>query len=77
MPGPFDATSAALNGNARGFPLGYFCVRSLSTGKLLDVPTNETKDGQEIILWHEKENSLVEGKLKQLLRLTSRVVSGI
>lgn len=58
----FDASAAALDGNARGFPLGYFCIRSLATGKLLDVPNTETKDGQEIILWNEKENSLVESE---------------
>jgi hypothetical protein len=58
----FDAAAAALNGNARGFPLGYFCIRSIATGKLLDVPTNETRDGQELILYTEKEKSLVESE---------------
>jgi len=58
----FDASKAALDGNARGFPLGYFCIRSIATGKLLDVPMNETRDGQEIILYSEKEKSLVESE---------------
>jgi hypothetical protein len=58
----FDASTAALDGNARGFPLGYFCIRSIATGKLLDVPMNETRDGQEIILYTEKEKSLVESE---------------
>ncbi|KIM33749.1 hypothetical protein M408DRAFT_325357 [Serendipita vermifera MAFF 305830] len=61
----FDASAASLNGNARGFPLDYFCIRSLATGKLLDVPTGERTDGQEIILWNEKENSLVESLRSQ------------
>jgi hypothetical protein len=58
----FDASTAALDGNARGFPLGYFCIRSIATGKLLDVPMNERRDGQEIILYNEKEKSLVESE---------------
>ncbi|PVF97969.1 hypothetical protein CPB86DRAFT_733925 [Serendipita vermifera] len=56
----FDAATAAQNGSARGFPLGYFVIRSLATGKLLDVPTHSIKDGTEIILWDEKEKALVE-----------------
>jgi hypothetical protein len=56
----FDAATAAQNGSARGFPLGYFVIRSLATGKLLDVPTHSITDGTEIILWDEKEKALVE-----------------
>ena len=59
---PFDASASAWNGNARGFPLGYFCIRSIATGKLLDVPASETQDGQELILYNEKEKSLVESE---------------
>jgi len=44
-----------------GFPSGYFVIRSCANGRLLDVARGETNDGTEIILWSEKEKSLVEG----------------
>ncbi|TFY60503.1 hypothetical protein EVG20_g7388 [Dentipellis fragilis] len=43
-----------------GFPAGYFVIRSLSSGRLLDVSEDLSDDGTEIILWPEKEKSLVE-----------------
>lgn len=43
----FDAYSAADNGSARGFPLGYFVIRSVATGKVLDIPAHSTKDSAE------------------------------
>lgn len=43
-----------------GFPPGYFVVRSVATGRLLDVTEDEIEDSTEIILWPEKETSLVE-----------------
>jgi WD repeat-containing protein 23 len=43
-----------------GFPPGYFIIRSVATGRFLDVTEDEIEDGTEIILWPEKETSLVE-----------------
>ncbi|KAF9245903.1 WD40 repeat-like protein [Melanogaster broomeanus] len=43
-----------------GFPAGYFVIRSVATGRLLDVSLDEVEDGTEIVLWPEKEQSLVE-----------------
>ena len=43
-----------------GFPPGYFIVRSVATNRVLDVHGDEMEDGAEIILWSEKETSLVE-----------------
>lgn len=48
--------------NNYGFPTGYFIIKSLATSKLLDVASDKVHDGSEIILWPEKETSLVEGK---------------
>lgn len=44
-----------------GFPAGYFVIRSVATCRLWDVDADEIEDGTEIILWPEKEKSLVEG----------------
>ena len=44
-----------------GFPPGYFVIRSLATGRLWDVSSDEVEDGTPVILWPEKEQSLVEG----------------
>ena len=35
-------------------------IRSVATGRLLDVTQDDIEDGTEIILWPEKETSLVE-----------------
>jgi len=43
-----------------GFPPGYFIIRSVATNRLLDVTLDDIEDGAEIILWPEKETSLVE-----------------
>ncbi|EFI28711.1 hypothetical protein CC1G_13737 [Coprinopsis cinerea okayama7 len=43
-----------------GFPPGYFVVRSAACERLLDVSGDEIEDGTEIVLWPEKEKSLVE-----------------
>jgi hypothetical protein len=48
--------------NDHGFPLGYFLLGSVSSGRLLDVASDSIQDGAPIILWPEKDNSLVEGK---------------
>ncbi|KAH7881067.1 uncharacterized protein C8R40DRAFT_1076381 [Lentinula edodes] len=47
---------------SNGFPPGYFIIRSLATGRLLDVAGDYAEDGTEIILWPEKESSLVESR---------------
>lgn len=43
-----------------GFPPGYFVIRSVATGRLWDVSSDEVEDGTPVILWPEKERSLVE-----------------
>ena len=48
--------------NDHGFPPGCFLLRSVSSGRLLDVASDSIQDGTPIILWPEKDNSLVEGK---------------
>ncbi|OCB87135.1 hypothetical protein A7U60_g5872 [Sanghuangporus baumii] len=47
-----------------GFPSGYFVIRSLATGRVLDVEHDSLDDGAEIILWPEKESLLVDGLRK-------------
>jgi len=54
------AASTAHSGvHTLGFPTGYFLIRSMATGKVLDVSTNDTSDGTPLVLWNEKEKSLV------------------
>lgn len=43
-----------------GFPPGYFLIRSAASGRLLDVCLDKSNDGTPLILWPEKESSLVE-----------------
>lgn len=43
-----------------GFPAGYFVIRSVATNRMLDVVLDDMEDGTEIILWPDKEPSLVE-----------------
>ncbi|KAI6161431.1 WD40 repeat-like protein [Pisolithus thermaeus] len=43
-----------------GFPPGYFVIRSLATGRVWDVSADAVEDGTEVILWPEKEHSLIE-----------------
>lgn len=44
-----------------GFPPGYFVIRSVASDRLWDVAADDVEDGTEIVLWPEKEKSLVEG----------------
>ena len=61
-PPPYSiAASASTYGSIFGFPLGYFIIRSLATGRVLDVDSNQLSDGTEVVLWEEKEKSVVEG----------------
>lgn len=46
--------------NDFGFPPGCFILRSVSTKRLLDVASDSVRDSAPIILWPEKDNSLVE-----------------
>ena len=46
-----------------GFPPGYFVIRSVATDRLWDVSSDEVEDGTSLILWPQKEQSLVEGEL--------------
>jgi hypothetical protein len=48
--------------NDYGFPPGYFVLHSVSSGRMIDVSSDSVQDGAPIILWPEKDNSLVEGK---------------
>jgi len=43
-----------------GFPTGYFSIKSVATGRLLDIFRNDTADSSPIGLWPTKEQSLVE-----------------
>ncbi|KAE9409138.1 hypothetical protein BT96DRAFT_806790 [Gymnopus androsaceus JB14] len=45
---------------ATGFPPGYFIIRSVATGRVFDVAGNFSDDGTDIILWPEKETSIVD-----------------
>lgn len=49
--------------NGSGFPSDCFILRSVSCKRLLDVTTHSVQDSAPIILWPEKDNSLIEGKL--------------
>ncbi|KAI0053436.1 WD40 repeat-like protein [Auriscalpium vulgare] len=43
-----------------GFPEGYFVINSVASKRLLDVAGDSVEDGAEVILWPQKESSLVE-----------------
>jgi hypothetical protein len=62
IPPPYSiAAPASTHGSVFGFPLGYFMIRSLATGRVLDVNSSQLSDDTEVVLWEEKEKSLVEG----------------
>lgn len=44
-----------------GFPAGYFVLRSTGSDRMLDVEMGKVDDGAEILLFPEKEKSLVDG----------------
>lgn len=60
-PPPYSANMALSAESNYGFPSGYFVIRSLSVGRLFDIDLDDVNDGAEVILWPEKESSLVEG----------------
>jgi hypothetical protein len=45
-----------------GFPPGYFIIRSVASKRLLDVTMDAIEDGTEVVLWPEKDSSIVESK---------------
>ncbi|KAF8486715.1 hypothetical protein JB92DRAFT_2799119 [Gautieria morchelliformis] len=47
--------------SSTGFPPGYFVVRNISTGKVLDVELDGKHDGAEVVMFPEKETSHVLG----------------
>lgn len=47
--------------NTYGFPQGYFLIKNVATNRFLDVGGGQDQDGTQIILWPQKETSLVEG----------------
>jgi len=59
--------SLAIGGS--GFPSGYFVVKSIANGRVLDVLGDGVEDGTDVALWPEKESSLVESEGCLLLTL--------
>ncbi|KAJ7665090.1 hypothetical protein DFH06DRAFT_1186604 [Mycena polygramma] len=45
-----------------GFPPGYFVIRSVASQRLLDVSMDDIEDGTEVLLWPEKDSSIVESR---------------
>ncbi|KAJ7110375.1 WD40 repeat-like protein [Mycena crocata] len=43
-----------------GFPTGYFVIRSVGSNRLLDVTMDAIEDGAELVLWPQKDSSIVE-----------------
>lgn len=64
-PPPYSANMALSAESNYGFPSGYFVIRSLSVGRLFDIELDDVNDGAEVILWPEKESSLVEGECQK------------
>ena len=56
-------TAMNADTNLYGFPPGYFVVRSVPSGRLLDVEMGWNDDGTQLILYTENEKSLVDSKL--------------
>ena len=48
--------------NLYGFPPGYFIIRSVASGRLLDVEMGWNDDGTQLILYTENEKSLVDSE---------------
>lgn len=44
-----------------GFPAGYFVLRNTGSDRMLDIDRGSVDDGAEVLLFPEKEKSLVEG----------------
>ncbi|KIO28807.1 hypothetical protein M407DRAFT_176806 [Tulasnella calospora MUT 4182] len=57
--GPSGSGGVYINAET-GFPGGYFLIKNVGANKVLDVARGEHDDGTDVILWDEKESSLVE-----------------
>ena len=57
-----------------GFPPGCFILRSVSSKRLLDVTSHSLQDSAPIILWPEKDDSLIESKSLRVLAQESHQV---
>ncbi|KZT74971.1 WD40 repeat-like protein [Daedalea quercina L-15889] len=55
LPAPMNADL-----NLYGFPPGYFIIRSVTTGRLLDLEMGWNDDGTQLILYTANETSLVD-----------------
>ncbi|KAI0639524.1 WD40 repeat-like protein [Trametes polyzona] len=55
-----DVPALPVELNSYGFPQGYFMLRSLGTGRVLDVAQGHLDDGTEVILWPATDTSQVE-----------------
>ncbi|KAF8640942.1 hypothetical protein AX17_000589 [Amanita inopinata Kibby_2008] len=53
-------TESMTTATPHGFPPGYFVVKSVACNRVLDVAGDGIEDGTGILLWPEKEKSLVE-----------------
>ncbi|KAJ6601263.1 WD40 repeat-like protein [Mycena vulgaris] len=68
MPGTFESddsddserTTMTNDLQTYGFPTGYFIVRSIASNRLLDVTMDSIEDGTDVVLWPEKDTSIVE-----------------
>lgn len=56
------AQTSGIDLDISGFPVGYFIIKSAATGRVFDVQLDEIEDGTDIILFPEKEKSIVESK---------------
>ncbi|KAI0295007.1 hypothetical protein BC826DRAFT_1136110 [Russula brevipes] len=56
-----EKASPDASSNDSGFPQGCFVLRSVSSDRMLDVASDSVQDSAQIILWPEKDTSLVEG----------------
>lgn len=72
QPPPLTTTkvTTAMTASAElyGFPSGYFVIRNVANGRLWDVGGDDVEDGIEILLWPEKDKSLVESEFHLLWR---------
>ncbi|KAJ7157164.1 WD40 repeat-like protein [Mycena filopes] len=59
MPGTFESDDSDQL-DTHGFPPGYFIIRSVASNRLLDVTMDDIEDGTEVVLWPEKDTSIVE-----------------
>ncbi|KAF8683210.1 hypothetical protein RHS04_01802 [Rhizoctonia solani] len=58
-PPPYETNFMSEKTTPSGFPSGYFTITNCENGRLLDVATSSTADGTPIVLWTQKENSMV------------------